>query len=80
VKLTIHTNGHPVNVQASQRKALHTVIPVALAGAGYEGWAVDNWELRKADGQLLDTSKPVSAYGFGDGAVLYLNLRAGVGG
>ena len=80
MKLRIFTNGQPTEVQANQKNALHSVIPSALSQAGYEGWATDNWELRLPDGTRLDTSKRIASFGFGEGAQLYLNLRAGVGG
>lgn len=80
MKLTIITNGQHTEVQANQKLALHSVMPPALEQAGYEGSPPDNWELRSVEGTLLDTSKKIAAFQFGEGARLYLNLRAGVGG
>jgi hypothetical protein len=80
MKLTIIANGQHTEVAANQKLALHSVIPSALEQAGYEGWAPDNWEVRDVAGTLLDTTKRIAAFKFGEGARLYLNLRAGVGG
>lgn len=80
VKLAIMVNGQPVEVQAVQRNALHSVLPPALEQTGNLGLPPENWELRDPAGTLLDTTKAVSAFGFGEGARLYLNLRPGVGG
>lgn len=81
VKLTIITNGQPTEVQAAdQEMALHSVIPSALDQAGYGYSPPENWELRDVAGTLLDTNKRLAAFEFGEGARLYLNLRAGIGG
>ncbi len=80
MNIVVMTNGQRTEVQASKSFALHSVIPPALEQAGYGGWATDNWEMRLPDGTLLDTTKRISSFKFGEGARLYLNLRAGVGG
>lgn len=81
MKLTIITNGQHAEVQAADEDlALSSVVPSALHQSGYEFFPPENWELRTVDGTLLDTSKRIGAFGFGEGTRLYLNLRAGVGG
>lgn len=80
MKLAIIANGQPTEVLANQNLALHSVIPAALAQAGYEGLPLENWELRKPDGTKLDTTQRIRSYQFGEGATLYLNLLPGVGG
>jgi hypothetical protein len=80
VKISIIVNGQHTEVTASQRHALSSLIPGALDQTGNTGRAPENWELRDPAGTLLDTTKRISAFGFGEGARLYLNPRAGVGG
>lgn len=81
MKLHIITNGQHTEVQAADHDlALSSVIPSALHQSGYDFSPPENWELRDVAGTLLDTSKRIDAFGFGDGARLYLNLRAGIGG
>lgn len=80
MKLTIIVNGQHTEVQAKRKHALHSVMPPALEQAGYEGSPPDNWELRNVQGTLLDTTKRIADFEFGDGARLYLNMLPGVGG
>ena len=40
----------------------------------------ENWELRDAEGNLLDLDKKIEDYGFPEKVRLFLNLKAGVGG
>jgi hypothetical protein len=78
--LTIVVNGQPTNLEVSEEATLETVIPKALEQTGNTGQPPDQWELRTADGQPLDTRRKVESFGFAPGTTLFLNLRAGVGG
>ena len=78
--MTIVVNGQTVSVTANQKHALHSVIPPALYQTGNSAQPPENWELRTDNGTLLDTNARISAFGFGEGARLYLNLKAGIGG
>lgn len=80
MKFRIIVNGQPADVTAKSKHALHSVIPPALDQTGNSGQPPENWELRDVTGTLLDTTKAISAFGFGEGARLYLNLKAGIGG
>jgi hypothetical protein len=59
---------------------LGTIIPRALEQTGNTGQPPGNWELRDAQGILLDTSKAFSSFDFPAGTHLFLNLKAGIGG
>ncbi len=56
------------------------MIPKALHDSGNAGQPPENWEIRDANGDLLDTSKKIEDFSFAEGAKLFLNLKAGIGG
>ena len=59
---------------------MSAIIPDALAETGNSGQPPENWELRDADGNLLDLDKTFDDYGFTEKDRFFLNLKAGVGG
>ena len=67
-------------VDATENYPLSAIIPDALRQTDNSGQPPANWELRDADGTLLDLDKKVGDYGFSDKTRLFLNLKAGVGG
>lgn len=80
VALAVVVNGQATVVEANVNAPLHTIIPKALEQTGNTGQPPDNWELRDAQGTLLDTSQKISSFGFDSDTKLFLNLKAGVGG
>ncbi|MYB45883.1 MAG: DUF2604 domain-containing protein [Acidimicrobiia bacterium] len=80
IPLTVVVNGQPTVVLAPEDAPLSAVIPVALRQTQNLGQPPENWELRDADGDLLDLDKKVGAFGFTRETRLFLNLKAGVGG
>jgi hypothetical protein len=80
VQLAVIVNGQPTVVEANLNAPLETVIPRALEQTGNTGQPPENWELRDAQGTLLDTSKKIASFDFPPGVQLFLNLKAGVGG
>lgn len=80
VELVVVVNGQPVVVDANENAPLHTVIAKALEASGNIGQPPDNWELRDANGELLDVSRKIKDSGLPSDAKLFLNLKAGVGG
>ena len=80
ISLTVVVNGQPTVVDAFEDAILDTIIPDALRQTENSGQPPDNWELRDADGNLLDLNKKIGDYGFPPKARLFLNLKAGVGG
>lgn len=78
--LTIIVNGQPTTVDVEPSAPLRTVIPKALEQTGNQGQPPENWELRNANGEVLDVTKKVRDFGFTSGTKLFLNLKAGVGG
>jgi hypothetical protein len=80
IEIAIIVNGQPTEVTANLNSPLSTVIPKALEATGNTGQPPENWELRDADGTLLDISKKIESFHFPAGVRLLLNLKAGVGG
>lgn len=80
VQLAVIVNGVPTVVEANVNAPLETIIPRALEETGNTGQPPGNWELRDAQGTLLDTSKKIASFDFPMDVRLFLNLKAGVGG
>ena len=80
LSITVVVNGQPTVVDAVEGDPLGAIIPDALRQTGNLGQPPENWELRDADGTLLDRDKKIGDYGFSDKTRLFLNLKAGVGG
>ena len=80
VSITVVVNGQPTVVDANGDVPVGTIIPDALRQTENSGQPPENWELRDADGNLLDLDKKIEDYGFSDKVRLFLNLKAGVGG
>jgi hypothetical protein len=78
--LTVIVNGTPTEVEANDHALLKTIIPKALHQTGNSGQPPDQWELKDAQGNLLDLEKKIGDYHFPDDVKLFLSLKAGVGG
>jgi len=80
IQLAVIVNGQATVVEASLNAPLGTIIPQALEQTGNTGQPPENWELRDAQGTLLDTSQKIGSFHFPPDVRLFLNLKAGVGG
>lgn len=80
ISITVVVNGQPTEVNAFDDAPLSAIIPDALRQTENSGQPPENWELRDADGTLLDLDKKIEDYGFSPKIRLFLNLKAGVGG
>jgi hypothetical protein len=78
--LTIVVNGTPTEVEANDHAPLKTIIPKALHQTGNSGQPPEQWELKDAQGNLLDVEKKIGDYHFPEEMKLFLSLKAGVGG
>ena len=78
--IIVIVNGQPTDVDAVENEPLRSIIPDALQQTENSGQPPENWELRDADGNLLDLDKKIEDYGFPPKVRLFLNLKAGVGG
>ena len=80
ISITVVVNGKPTVVDTPEDVPLRAIIPDALSQTDNSGQPPENWELRDADGNLLDLDKNIEDYPFTDKTRLFLNLKAGVGG
>ena len=80
IQIAVIVNGQPTVVETNVNAPLETIIPHALEQTGNTGQPPENWELRDAQGTLLDTSKKIASFDFPPDVRLFLNLKAGVGG
>ena len=80
IEFTIVVNGQPVPVKIDQYAEIGEAVARALNESGNSGQPIENWELRDASGQIIDTGKKIVESGITQGAKLFLNLKAGVGG
>ena len=80
IEFTIVVNGQPVPVKIDQYAEIGEAVAMALNESGNSGQPIENWELRDASGQIIDTGKKIVESGITEGAKLFLNLKAGVGG
>ncbi|HLQ15207.1 MAG TPA: DUF2604 domain-containing protein [Candidatus Eisenbacteria bacterium] len=80
ISLTIIVNGVQAIVLANPEAPLAVVVPKALEETRNSGRPLEDWQLKDASGNPLDTSKKVEDFNFPPGTKLYLSLRAGGGG
>jgi hypothetical protein len=80
IDIAVVVNGQVTIVDANPNSPLGTIIPKALHQTNNKGQPPENWELRDANGVLLDLSKKIRDFNFPAHVRLFLNLKAGVGG
>lgn len=81
MELLVIVNGQPATLKANPNAPLHSLIGRALAQTGNAaGQPPENWEFRDVAGAVLPGERKIGDFNFPDGARLFLNLRAGVGG
>ena len=78
--ITVVVSGQQTVLDVIADAPLGTIIPDALRQTANSGQPPENWELRDADGNLLDLNKKIEDYGFPPKVRLFLNQKAGVGG
>lgn len=79
-ELVVVVNGQQTTVEVEPHAPLQTIIPKALEQTGNTGQPPTNWELRDAEGSLLNLSQKIEDFQFPADAKLFLNLKAGIGG
>ena len=80
IEFTIVVNGRSVPVKIDLSAEIGEALVQALHKSGNSGQPVENWELRDASGHPIDTGQKIADSDIKDGAKLFLNLKAGVGG
>lgn len=80
IEFTIVVNGQPVPVKVFIYDEVRVAVKQALDESNNSGQPLANWELRDASGHVLDTGRKIANSDIKEGAKLFLNLKAGVGG
>ena len=80
IVLKIVVNGQQTEVRVNEEAPLSTVIPKALEQTKNTGQPPSNWELKDSEGNVLDINKKVDDFHFKPETILFLSLKAGVGG
>jgi len=80
IAITVVVNGEPTVISANPHAPLRSIVEKALEESGNVGQPPENWEMHDQAGDLLDLDRKVESFGFADGARLFLNLKAGIGG
>ena len=80
VSVTVVVSGKDTAVEIPEDSPLSAVIPKALEQTGNSGRPPQDWELKDAQGNILDLDKRVGDYNFSKETPIFLSLKAGVGG
>ena len=80
IEFTIIVNGQPVPIKIDLYAEIGEAVVQALDKSGNSGQPVENWELRDASDHPIDTGQKIADSDIKNGAKLFLNLKAGVGG
>lgn len=80
VELIFIINGLNVTLQANVNAPLAEAVAKALADSGNTGRPPSEWQVRDANGVLLDTQRKLKDFNFTDGTRLFLSLGVGAGG
>jgi hypothetical protein len=78
--LTIVVSSTPTEVTRNENAPLGSVIEKALEQTKNLGQPPENWELKDKPGNILDLNKKIGDYHFPEDVVLFLSLKAGIGG
>ena len=80
IDFTFVVNGQSVPVVADTTWEFREAAAKALDESGNSGQPIENWEIRDGSGQIIDMGTKIFQSGRKEGATLFLNLKAGVGG
>lgn len=80
IELLFIVSGVATPITANLNAPMKTAVHKALQDSGNVGQPLENWELKDADGKVLDLEKKIGDYGFDPGVQLFLSLLAGVAG
>ena len=80
LNLDVVVSGQPTALKTNVHQTVEHLVHEALTRSGNEGQPASAWELRRADGALVDQALTIEASGIAEGMTLYLSPRAGAGG
>jgi hypothetical protein len=78
--ITIVVASTPTEVTRNENAPLGSIIEKALEQTGNTGQPPENWELKDKAGNILDLKMKIKDYHFPDDVLLFLSLKAGIGG
>ena len=78
--ITVVVNGAPVQVATNEDAALESLIAKALEQSHNNGQPPPRWDLKDAAGNVLDPHRKLRDLALPAGSMLFLSLKAGVGG
>ena len=73
-------SGQSTTIRVNPHQSVEQLVKEALKESGNKGQPPDQWELRTADGTLVDQGLNIGSAGIVSGTTLFLSPRAGVGG
>jgi uncharacterized protein DUF2604 len=79
ITLTVVVNGEPLQESAKITAPIRTLMQRALFQWSNSGQLIENWELRDANGKILDPARKIRDSNLTPGATVFLNLKAGLG-
>jgi hypothetical protein len=80
IDITVVVSGQNIKVTVNLHQKVSHLVDEALNNSGNKGQPSGSWELRTADGTLIDQSLTIEQAGITDGITLFLNPHAGAGG
>lgn len=81
-KLTIVfiIGGESIEVEANPHEPLHVARDHALKEGEHSGRAADDWEIKDADGKVLDPTHKIEEFNFQQNTKLFMNQKVSGGG
>jgi hypothetical protein len=80
IDVQIIVSGQQTGIRTNINQLVEHLVKEALKASGNKGQPPSEWELRTADGTLIDQTLKVGAAGILEGTTLFLSPRAGAGG
>jgi hypothetical protein len=80
VDLIVVVSGEPIEVDVNPNQKAEQIVREALRRSGNQGRPIEEWELKREDGSLIELTARVGDLGLIDGMRLFLSPKAGGGG
>lgn len=80
IQLVFIINGTNFPLEVNGNEPLGAAVARALGESGNSGRPPSEWQVRDANGVLLETQRQIKDFGFTNGTRLFLSLAVGAGG
>lgn len=80
IAVTVVVSGQPALIEIDPSATVEQLVKFSLEKTGNRGQPSSEWELRSADGKLIEQTLTVKDAIIVRGSILYLSPRAGAGG